>query len=181
MRVTTRTTTTVGLIFSVLCLYGCGGSRGVLLDQPTTPTGGGTGGGGGGTGGGGGGNGGGVQPGDTQGPTIANAQATLPAGFRWTGGDVTVSADVTDPSGLKSVTATVMRQKTSAASQVALAAGTGTAYAGTYAAAANVNNDGVAESYSVTVTATDNADNVSTATTAFQVPAATAPQNPPGL
>jgi len=156
----------------------------VLFEPPGTPPGGGTGGGGGGGGNGGGGGtggGGGGQPGDTQGPTIANAQATLPAGFRWTGGTVTLSADVTDASGVKSITATVTRQKTGAASQVALAPGPAPAYTSTYAAAANLNNDGAAETYDVTLAATDNADNVSTATATFQVPAAGAPQTPPGL
>jgi len=50
MRVTRRTLSTVGLLTSVLCVCGCGGSRGVLFEPPGTPPGGGTGGGGGGGG-----------------------------------------------------------------------------------------------------------------------------------
>lgn len=157
--------THAGLLLTMFMLTGCGGTRGVLVEPSI----------GGATGAGG------PQPGDRTGPTLSNAGATLPAGFRWTAGSVTLQVDATDVSGIESVTAAVVRQKTNEVTQVTLTSTAAPTYSGPFAAPPNLNNDGSAEEYEVTFTATDNAGNQSTAATSFEVPAAATAQTPPTL
>ena len=138
---------------------GCGGSRGVLYEGGEA----------------------GIAQDDGAGPTISNERATLPAGFRWVGGPVTLEADVADGSGVQSVTATVRREGTGEEQTVNLAETTPGHYVGAYVAPANLSNSGQAERYTVTLTAQDPAINRTTVTVTFQVPAAATPQGPPGI
>jgi hypothetical protein len=126
-----------------------------------------------GCGGGGGGGGTPTPPPDTTPPTITNTNATNPADFQ--GGTVTISARVTDASGVASVIATVIKPDTTTA-QVTMSGSTN--YSGTFVAPVNnTNNNAV---YRVIISATDNAGNSGSAPEIqFTVPAPETPPPPP--
>jgi len=118
-------------------------------------------------------------------PTISNARLTLPPDFRFTGGDVTISADVTDPSGVRWVKA-IVGEPDGSKVEVTLSLPSGSTYQGLYNAPPNARNDGQAIGpYTVHVRAEDNAGNPTpepgVAVGEFTVPAAEKPQDPPTL
>lgn len=95
---------------------------------------------------------------DTQAPTISNPRLS-PTTLDFRGGVVTISAEVTDASGISSVIATVQGPGTTA-EQVTLNLTTGTTYAGTWLAPAN-SSTAASATYTVSVRATDTRGNVS--------------------
>ena len=114
--------------------------------------------------------GGGGGGGDGTSPMIANTITIVGEDFSFDGGPVGIAADVTDPSGVGEVCASVTRPDGSLdPTPVTMTLTSGDTYTGTYSAVANTREDGQAETYSVTVTATDNAGNSGTSS-AFQFP-----------
>ncbi|MBI3944979.1 MAG: Ig-like domain repeat protein [Armatimonadetes bacterium] len=100
-----------------------------------------------------------VQP-DTEAPVVAGT-AVNPAVLRFPGGDVTITANVTDPGGVASVTAEVTRADGGQES-VAMTNTTGATYSGTWRAPANTRSDDQALVHSVRVRGQDAAGNTST-------------------
>lgn len=96
--------------------------------------------------------GGGGAP-DTNPPTIVNVQVEPTKLTRFTGGEVTISAQVSDPSGVAIVWAEV--QKPNGAMEKVTMSLTGNVYQGTIKAGANTRNDGQDETYKVWVRAKD--------------------------
>jgi hypothetical protein len=108
-----------------------------------------------GCGGGGGGGVGGV-PSDTTPPSISDVQVT-PSQFRFAGGEVTISAQVSDPSGIAEVWAEV--QKPDGTRERVGMSSVGGVYQGRYQIGANTSNDGRAQAYRVWVRARDGRGN----------------------
>lgn len=102
---------------------------------------------------------------DTTGPTISALSAPSPADFN--GGAVTITCNVTDPSGVANVDAAVLLPD--GTTTVVNLTGSGGAYSGTFSAAANSGT--LTADYSVVVTATDTAGNAtSSSAVTFSVP-----------
>ncbi|HHX39143.1 MAG TPA: hypothetical protein GX715_04190 [Armatimonadetes bacterium] len=95
---------------------------------------------------------------DTQAPTISNPRLS-PTTLDFRGGVVTISAEVTDASGISSVIATVQGPGGSTET-VELAQTTGTTYSATWGASANSSTT-ASVTYTVSVRATDTRGNVS--------------------
>ncbi|MBI3948793.1 MAG: hypothetical protein HY321_22985 [Armatimonadetes bacterium] len=132
------------LLGLALAAAGCGGGGG----DSTTPDGGGTG------------------P-DTQAPALTGvALSTASLDFR--GGSVTVSANVTDASGVATVTATIAREGTTIGT-VTLSPASGSTYSGTYSVPPNGSATGAAQTYTVVVRATDTKGNASAEVSAGSV------------
>jgi hypothetical protein len=132
---------------------------------------------------GGGGGGGGTPPGDTVPPTIVQARIETPQPLDFTGGEVTLRAEISDPSGVAWVRAVVTRPDQATATIELVSVGGGW-YEGTYHPAPNVRNDNRAEMYTVSVTARDEVGNelaVPAQVGEFSVPAPEAPEPPPHL
>jgi hypothetical protein len=108
-----------------------------------------------GCGGGGGGGVGGV-PSDTTPPSINDVQVT-PSQFRFAGGEATISAQVSDPSGVAEVWAEV--QKPDGTRERVGMSSVGGVYQGRYQIGANTSNDGRAQAYRVWVRARDGRGN----------------------
>ena len=112
-------------------------------------------------------------------PAINNA-TVAPAGLRFPGGDVTITAHVADAAGVEWARATVTRPDQSTETVVLAENGNGS-YHGTFAAPANIRNDGGAAPYTVHLRARDQAGNATpspgVAAGTFQV---NAPGPPPG-
>lgn len=124
---------------------------------------------------GGGGGGGGSKSGAA--PTITSVSATSPSSSA--GGTITITASVTDDSGLKSVTAVVTNPSGTASPALGMTAGTGSTYScSSYVAAENYETSAV--TYTVVVTAKDTDGNTSTSTCTFKVPG-DAPPAPPSM
>lgn len=100
-----------------------------------------------------------VQP-DTQAPVIANTAAN-PNVFRFPGGDVTITVDVTDPGGVVEVTAEITRADGGQES-VVLTQATGSTYNGIWRAPANTRPDDQALVHTIRVRARDQAGNTGT-------------------
>lgn len=109
---------------------------------------------------------------DTTPPTISNTQAVIPAGFDFSGGEVTIQADVDDAGGVKTVKATIIKPSgLTELGPVVMTLKTGKTYSGTYDAPANNRTDGQSETYTVEVVATDTTGNSKTGTRfTFAVP-----------
>lgn len=95
---------------------------------------------------------------DTQGPTISNPRLSTGA-LDFRGGAVTVAAEVTDPSGIQSVVASFQKSD-GGVSEVTLTAKDGS-YQALYNVPANRRADGVSDTYTVTMRATDARGNTS--------------------
>jgi len=121
-----------------------------------------------------GGGGGGTTLTDTTAPSITNADADAPDTYA--GGSVTFSATVTDAGGVKSVTAIVTDPNGSKSSLLSLQ-GEDSKYTGTYTGAKE-NDLPYAVTYTIELTAKDNAGNTATETIAFEVPGDTPPIPP---
>jgi hypothetical protein len=104
---------------------------------------------------GGGGSVGGV-PSDTTPPSINDVQVT-PSQFRFAGGEATISAQVSDPSGIAEVWAEV--QKPDGTRERVGMSSVGGVYQGRYQIGANTSNDGRAQVYRVWVRARDGRGN----------------------
>lgn len=111
--------------------------------------------------------------GDSTPPTIANATATLPVDFSFDGGDVSITASVSDSGGVNEVHAVVTRPDGSNdPSPVTMTLNSEGLFAATYTATINTREDGEPETYTIVVSATDNAGNLGNSTAfQFQVPA----------
>ncbi|MEN6357980.1 MAG: hypothetical protein ABFD83_12960 [Armatimonadota bacterium] len=122
-----------------------------------------------------GGGGGGTNSGDTTGPTISGASAASPSSCA--GGDVTIKANVTDNTAVKSVTAVVTDPYDKSSSTLTMSLTTGSTFSCSgYEAAENGNTSSV--TYTVVITATDTAGNTSKASCTFKVPGETPPSPP---
>jgi hypothetical protein len=108
-----------------------------------------------GCGGGGGGGVGGV-PSDTTPPSISDVQVT-PSQFRFAGGEVTISAQVSDPSGIAEVWAEV--QKPDGTRERVGMSSVGGVYQGRYQIGANASTNGQPQVYRVWVRARDGRGN----------------------
>jgi hypothetical protein len=108
-----------------------------------------------GCGGGGGGGVGGV-PSDTTPPSISDVQVT-PSQFRFAGGEVTISAQVSDPSGIAEVWAEV--QKPDGTRERVGMSSVGGVYQGRYQIGANTSTNGQPQVYRVWVRARDGRGN----------------------
>lgn len=95
-------------------------------------------------------------PTDTIPPTITDVQVN-PTNLRFTGGEVTISAQVSDSSGVAEVWAEVQKpnQKPNGEMEKVTMSLTGNVYQGTIKAGANTRNDGQGETYKVWVRAKD--------------------------
>jgi len=115
---------------------------------------------------------------------MISSPAVAPPQLRFPGGDVTITANVADPSGVAWVQATVTGPDR-ATETVTLTEGTGGSYSGTFLAPANTRSDGAAESYAVRLRARDGAGNETSAegveAGTFQVNAADRPPEKPTL
>lgn len=141
-------------IFASLVLCGCGGGGGT---PPPAP-----------------------QP-DTAGPLIENASISVPPELRFTGGDITISAVVSDGSGVKSVQALIRRRSDGATWVVVMNVPfRGSTYSCVFSAPGNSSNDGTAMNYDVSIVARDQLDNLANmAIGSFAVPAPGGSPNPP--
>jgi len=119
---------------------------------------------------------------DTEPPKIVNPMITLPDNWRFTRGNVIISAEVTDSSGIHSVKAIVTRTSDRKVfPDMPMTLTSGTKYSGVFACPGNPNADGQAMEYSVIIVAKDTSGNEGKASAgSFEVPAATEPP-PPGL
>lgn len=128
--------------------------------------------------------GGGPAP-DTNPPTISDVQVNPTQLPRFTGGEVTVSAQVTDSSGVAEVWAQV--EKPDGTKERVTMNLAGSVYQGTITVAANTRNDGQAQTYRVWVRARDGKGNETpepgepTGGVSFTVPAPLKPQDKPDL
>lgn len=126
-----------------------------------------------------GGGGGGATPplgGDTTLPVVSASVIPPTGGWTSAGGNATVRATATDAGGIKSVTARITGPTTS---NVTLTNTVGSTYEKTIAVAPNLTSGPV--TYTVVVTASDNAGNPASATVTFIVPAAGSDVTPPTL
>ncbi len=105
-------------------------------------------------------------------PPTLSATVTLPAGWSWLGGDVTVNATATDAGGVKSVTSNV----TPGIGSVPLVNTSGSSYQAQITVPANV--EAAAVTYTVVVTAVDYAGNTKSVTRTFIVPEIDIPPPP---
>jgi hypothetical protein len=110
----------------------------------------------GGEGGVGGGGGGGGVPSDTTPPSISDVQVT-PSQFRFAGGEATISAQVSDPSGVAEVWAEV--QKPDGTRERVGMSSVGGVYQGRYQIGANTSTNGQPQVYRVWVRARDGRGN----------------------
>jgi hypothetical protein len=110
---------------------------------------------------------------DSQGPKVQNPQANPALLARFVGGLVVISAKVSDESGVKKVTARIVRQSDGQqVSEVTLQRAGGGRYEATIPAPPNTRNDGQSEVYNITIFATDKQGNKSKkADGTFEVPA----------
>jgi hypothetical protein len=106
--------------------------------------------------GGGGGGGVGEVPSDTTPPSINDVQV-MPSQFRFVGGEATISAQVSDPSGVAEVWAEV--QKPDGTRERVGMSSVGGVYQGRYQIGANTSTDGRAQAYRVWVRARDGRGN----------------------
>jgi hypothetical protein len=104
----------------------------------------------------GGGGGVGGVPSDTTPPSISDVQVT-PSQFRFAGGEATISAQVSDPSGIAEVWAEV--QKPDGTRERVGMSSVGGVYQGRYQIGANTSTDGRAQAYRVWVRARDGRGN----------------------
>ncbi len=108
---------------------------------------------------------------DTTPPSVS-ANIVLPSGWSWLGGDVTINATVTDAGGVKSVSANV----TPDIGAVGLDNTTGSTYQATISIPPNI--EATAVTYTVVVTAEDNAGNTKSMSRTFSIPAIDIPPPP---
>jgi len=133
--------------------------------------------------------GGGGSSADTAPPSISGGVVELPEGWRFTGGMVRVSVNVTDPSGVVLVQAHVTDgQKVVDLSQdpiiLNLRSGSTSVYEGSFIAPANTDPSGLPKTYYVEVSALGAKGNETSGTVpaaSFQVPGVQVPPPPPDL
>lgn len=112
-------------------------------------------------------------------PTISSAQAQVPIGFSFVGGNVTITADVTDNL-LVGEVKVIVQPPSGAQTTLTMALSAGSTYAADYVAPANLRADGAAEVYSVSIRATDAVGNGAVyGPITFSVPAASPPPPKP--
>ncbi len=119
----------------LVLLWGCGG--GVVSESPTDGEGGGA-------------------PLDTTPPSISDVQVA-PSQLRFAGGEVTISAQVSDPSGVAEVWAEV--QKPNGTKEQVEMSSVGGVYQGRYQIGMNTSNDGREQAYRVWIRARDRQGN----------------------
>ncbi|MFN3422792.1 MAG: hypothetical protein ACK40X_13840 [Armatimonadota bacterium] len=95
---------------------------------------------------------------DTIPPTISNVQVN-PTSLRFTGGKVTISAEVEDPSGVVEVWAEVLKPDGEKVTVVMSSMDRGSLYQGEFEPSPNIRDDGQAETYKVWVRARDLKEN----------------------
>ena len=113
-------------------------------------------------------------PSDTTAPVVGSPSITGPA--RFTGGTVSIRLPASDDHGVTTATAIVTNPDGSITT-IALTDGGDGAFIGSFAARANVRQDGLAEHYAISMTASDTSGNQSSASGTVDVPA---PMLPPG-
>lgn len=118
---------------------------------------------------------------DNSGPNVKNPTIDPTLLARFVGGQVVISAVVTDESKVKKVTAQVVRQSDGQlVADVALQRVGANRYEATIAAPANTRTDGRSEVYQVTLFAVDKGGNkTKKADGTFEVPAPPSPPGPP--
>jgi hypothetical protein len=112
-------------------------------------------------------------------PTITRALAVIPTGFSFRGGDVTIQADVSGLS-VRTVSAEIVKTGGSQPNTVPMSSTGGGRYVGTFAAPANSDMGGEAETYTATVTVVDTSGHTTaSAPITFEVPAPDISDSPP--
>ena len=119
--------------------------------------------------------------GDTTPPTVSGV-TTSPSTLDFVGGPVTITADVTDASGVGAVGASVVASSSGTTTPVSMSKTTGDTYSGQFAAPPNPIIDGIPETYSVQVSASDTNGNAASSTaTTFAVNPPDPPPAKPGI
>jgi hypothetical protein len=110
-----------------------------------------------------GGGGGSTSPGDTTAPTVSGVIAS-PSALDFAGGQVLITAQVSDASGVGTVSASVVCSSLGTTTPVPMSKTTGNTYSGQFAAPPNPVMDGTSATYSVRVSASDTKGNSASST-----------------